>query len=289
VKFDVSAVGSASKEALREAWIFFALTFAISWGIGGAFLMLRATLEPLFGPLGQRNPVFYAVAYAPTLSALILAAVLGGSASVKSLFATFARPFAVIWLIVATLMIPAVALVLALILPIFGYTGWPVTIRDILVSVPVALFGSWQLFKNTGPLGEELGWRGYALPRLLQKWNALTASMLLGLMWTLWHIPAFFLAEVMGQSFGGFLWWALDTFAFTIVITWLYLRANSNVLVAGLIPHFVINGMGAAGAWLSRPAEAVALALVAVAIVVWNRELFLGRRDGGLRYSDTPR
>jgi membrane protease YdiL (CAAX protease family) len=220
---------------------------------------------------------------------LILAAVLGGSAGVKCLFATLARPIAVIWLIVATLIIPAVALMLALILPIFGYTHWPVTIRDIFVSVLVVLFGSWQLFKNTGPLGEELGWRGYALPRLLQKWNALTASMLLGLVWTLWHIPAFFLAGVMGQSFGGFLWWALDTFAFTIVITWLYLRANRNVLVAGLIPHFVINGMGAGGAWLSRPAEAVALALVAVGIVVLNRELFLGRSDRGVQCSDTPR
>jgi hypothetical protein len=64
---------------------------------------------------------------------------------------------------------------------------------------------------------------------------------------------------------------------FTFVITWLFLRANGNVLVAGLIPHFVINGMGAVGAWLSRPAEAVALAWVAMGVVGLNRELFVCR------------
>jgi uncharacterized protein len=262
------------RRAQREAWIFFALTFAISWGIGGLFLALPARLEPIFGPLGPRNPVFYVLAYAPTLSALILASVRGGTAGVKSLIATLVRPFQVIWLIVAVLVIPAIALVLVLLLPFVGYSQWPVTTREIFVSVPLVLFGTWQVFKNTGPLGEELGWRGYALPRLLMKWNAFTASILLGLVWTLWHVPAFFLAGVMGQSFSGFGWWALDTFAFTIIITWVFLRANGNVFVAGLIPHFVINGMGAVGAWLSRPAEAVAIALVAVGVVVWNRKLF---------------
>jgi hypothetical protein len=49
---------------------------------------------------------------------------------------------------------------------------------------------------------------------------------LLGFIWTLWHVPAFFLVGVMGQSFSGFGWWALDTFAFTVVITWLFLRAH---------------------------------------------------------------
>lgn len=275
---EFSAGLSTSARSLREALIFFALTFAISWGVGGAFLLLQTTLEPLFGPLGPRNPVFYVVAYAPTLSALILAAALGGGPGLKSLFATLVRPFAVTWLIVAIVLIPAIALVLILIMPIFGYTQWPVTIRDIFVSVPLVLFDSWQLLKNTGPLGEELGWRGYALPRLLDKWNALTASLLLGFVWTLWHVPAFFLNGVMAQTLNGFLWWALDTFAFTIVITWLYLKAHRNVLVAGLVPHFIINGMGAVGAWQSRPAEAVTLALVAIGIVVLNRPLFFRQR-----------
>ena len=193
----------------------------------------------------------------------------------KALLGTLVRPFRMIWLIVAVSLIPAIALALILLLSLLD-TQWPVTLRSIFVGLPLVLFGTWQVFQNTGPLGEELGWRGYALPRLLTKWNPLTASILLGFIWTLWHIPAFFLAGVMGQSFSGFGWWALDTFAFTIVITWLFLRANGNVLVAGLIPHFVINGMGAIGAWLSRPSEAVALALIAIGIVALNWQEFVG-------------
>jgi uncharacterized protein len=276
-KSDVGCGLVEIRRAQWEAWIFFALTFAISWGVGGLFLALPTRLELIFGPLGPHNPVFYVLAYAPTLSALILTSVLGGSAGVKALFATLVRPFRMIWLIVAVLLIPAIALSLVLLLPLMGYTMWPVTNRAIFVSAPLLLLGTWQAFKNTGPLGEELGWRGYALPRLLMKWNALTASIVLGLVWTLWHVPAFFLAGVMGQSFSGFGWWALDTFGFTFVITWLFLRANGNVLVAGLIPHFVINGMGAVGAWLSRPAEAVALALVALGVVALNWQLFVCR------------
>jgi uncharacterized protein len=264
---DVAADSSLDRRSQREVWLFFALTFAISWGLGGLFLALRTNLEPVFGPLGPHNPVFYVAAYAPTLSALILASILGGGAGLKSLLATLVRPFRPIWLIVAALLLPAIALGLIFLMPPFGYVAWPVAPRTIFVTLPIVLFSTWQIFLNTGPIGEELGWRGYALPRLLKRWNALTASLLLGFAWTLWHVPAFFLAGVMGQSLSGFGWWALDTFAFTMVITWLFLRANGNVFVAGLIPHFVINGMGAVGAWLSRPAEAAALALVAAGLM----------------------
>jgi uncharacterized protein len=271
------ADSSNTRLAQREVWMFFALTFAISWGIGGLFLALPTRLEPIFGPLGPHNPVFYVLAYAPTLSALILASVVGGGAGVRSLFAMLIRPFRTIWLLVAFLLIPAIALVLVLLLPLIGYARWPVSARDIFISVPLILFNSWQVFQNTGPLGEELGWRGYALPRLLMARSALSASLLLGLVWSIWHVPAFFLTGVMGQSFAGFGWWALDTFAFTIVITWLFLRAKGNVFIAAIIPHFVINGMGVAGAWLSRPPEAAALALVAVGVVALNKELFFRR------------
>jgi len=141
------------------------------------------------------------------------------------------------------------------------------------------LFATPQILANTGPLGEELGWRGYALPRLLERQNALSAGLLLGLVWTVWHVPAFFISGVMGQSLQGFGWWALDTLALSLVMTWLFLRANGNVVVAGMIPHFVINGMGAVGAWLSRPPEAAGLAILAMFLVVLDRRRFF-RRPG---------
>jgi hypothetical protein len=277
----ISPTSSGARRAQREVWTFFALTFGMSWGAGGLFLTLRAELEPIFGPLGPHSPIFYLAAYAPTLSAVILAAVLGGTDGLKSLFGTLVRSFRVTWLIIAALLVPAMALALIFLMPLAGYVRWPVNAEAVFIALPVVLFWTPQIFLNTGPLGEELGWRGYALPRLLEKWNALTASLLLGFVWTLWHVPAFFLTGVMGQSFGGFGWWALDTFAFAILITWLFLRANGNVFVAGLVPHFVINGMGTIGAWLSRPPEAAALALVAIGLVLLDWRLFVRRPNAG--------
>jgi hypothetical protein len=261
--------------ALREAGLFFALTFAISWGVGGAFLLLHAQLEPLFGPFGPRNAFFYVAGWAPTLSALILALAFEKLSGWKILLGRLVRPFRIEWLAVATLLIPALALLLMLALSVLpGYTSWPVTPHAILVLLPATLFGSAFILINTGPLGEELGWRGYALPRLLEKFTPLASALIIGLVWTIWHVPAFFLTGIMGPS-SGFPWWALDTFALSIMMTWLFMRANGNVPVAGMVPHFVINGMGSVGAWLSRPPEATTLALVAICLVIFDWRRFL--------------
>jgi membrane protease YdiL (CAAX protease family) len=122
-------------------------------------------------------------------------------------------------------------------------------------------------------LGEELGWRGYALPRLLTRWNATACALLLGAIWVIWHVPAFFVSGIMGGTLSGFGWWALDTISLSVFMTWIFVNTKGSVLVAGIVPHFVVNGLGAVGAWLSRPAEAVAIALVAVLAVAvsgWN-------------------
>jgi len=264
---------NAARSVSRELWVFFTLTFAMSWGLGGLYLLLHARLDPLLGPMGPHNAVFYVAAWAPTLSALLAALTLGGTAGCKALLARLVRPFPPVWLAVAALIVPAIALVLTL-SPRLGFPNWPVTPRMILVALPAVLFGTAQIVTNTGPLGEELGWRGYALPRLLAKSNAFLAAIVLGAVWTIWHVPAFFITGIMGQSLAGFGWWSLDTFALSITITWLFLRANGNVIVAGMIPHFVINGMGAVGAWLSRPPEAAALAVVAVCLLLADRHRF---------------
>src|SRR5574337_857223 len=57
----------------------------------------------------------------------------------------------------------------------------------------------WLLFYllTTGPLGEELGWRGFALPRLLKRFNPFVASLVLGAIWGVWHLPSFYLAGMV--------------------------------------------------------------------------------------------
>jgi CAAX protease family protein len=88
-------------------------------------------------------------------------------------------------------------------------------------------------------VGEELGWRGYALPGLLPRRSALTASLMLGVLWGAWHLPTFFVpgAPQYGLPFPAFM---ILTVAYSVLITWLYLHTEGSVLIATLL-HGAIN------------------------------------------------
>ncbi|MFP4078645.1 MAG: CPBP family intramembrane glutamic endopeptidase [Candidatus Izemoplasmataceae bacterium] len=76
-----------------------------------------------------------------------------------------------------------------------------------------------------GPLGEEIGWRGYALPGLLRKYNPFVASLILGLVWTFWHVPAFFIPDSAQEGIS-FPLYLVNTMILTMILTVLYLRTK---------------------------------------------------------------
>ncbi len=90
-----------------------------------------------------------------------------------------------------------------------------------------------------GPLQEEFGWRGYALDRLESKYNALTSSLIVGILWSLWHLPSFFIPGTIQyeQSFFAFFTSAL---LISILFTWLYNNSERSILVV-LLFHTSIN------------------------------------------------
>ena len=110
--------------------------------------------------------------------------------------------------------------------PRFGTTPWYLIPIAIAVSTPVQA-------------GEEIGWRGYALPRLAAVIGYPNASLLLGVLWAAWHLPQFFLvgADTRGQSFPLF---ALQVTAISVALAWLYLRTNGSLLLTMLM-HAAIN------------------------------------------------
>jgi uncharacterized protein len=94
------------------------------------------------------------------------------------------------------------------------------------------------LFVTDG-VGEELAWRGFALPRLLASYNALVASLTLGVLWALWHLPLVWteVAPLYQQPVWLLL---LDTTAKSILFTWVFLHTRGSVLVAALL-HATTN------------------------------------------------
>lgn len=135
-----------------------------------------------------------------------------------------------------------------------------------------------------GPLGEEPGWRGVALPRLLGRTNALVASLVLGVMWLVWHLPLFWL-EGSSQEGSSIPLFAVAVVAHAVMFTWMYLRTGGNLFAAVLL-HAGVNTTSWATGVLFPALEADArfqgifvgvLAAAAVGLVLAQRDLFLTR------------
>jgi len=97
-----------------------------------------------------------------------------------------------------------------------------------------------------GPLGEEFGWRGFALPRLQEKTTPLLASVILGLIWGLWHIPQFFNPTAVHYELGlvRLPLYVLAEVGLATIMTWVYNKTKGSLLVGGLIYHNADNFWG---------------------------------------------
>lgn len=90
---------------------------------------------------------------------------------------------------------------------------------------------------------EELGWRGYALPRMHQSLNALNAALILGAIWTLWHIPLIYMGGSSLTLTSGIIYF-LHIECMSIFYAWLFFKSNKSLLIVGLF-HGTTDGIGA--------------------------------------------
>lgn len=229
------------RRTIRELAVFFGLAFAITWGLGAAFIFARPQLEAVVGPLGVINHswLYYLAVTAPTISAVACSLLFGGWAGLKALGSRFLRPVKPLWALAAVLIWPAALTLFALAMKALG-RGGGIDLHALAVGAPVMALTTWVLVVDPGGLGEEAGWRGYALPRLVTLVRPAWAGMGLGLVWGLWHLPAFFVSG-LAQSQFDLGWFLLGSIALSVVMAWLYVHANGNVVVAGVIPHLMWN------------------------------------------------
>ena len=140
--------------------------------------------------------------------------------------------------------------------------------------------------------GEELGWRGFALPRLQQHRNALDASILLGLVWGLWHLPLYFVLGT-GQSamlsagtspafaIGGFLGW---TIGLSVLFTWLFNQTGGSLIVVILF-HAAVN----LAAFLPTAVGSGGAASLLNVLITWLVAIWVVVRYGRARLASPPR
>ena len=225
----------------------------------------------------------------PSVAALVLATVLGGG-ELRRLLAGFSLSrLSVRWMVVALVLpLAMMAAAIAVSVAAFGAPRPAVTVG--VAGVVLAEFVR-VLFLG-GPVGEELGWRGFALPRLQQHRNALDASILLGLVWGLWHLPLYFVLGT-GQSellragtspafaIGGFIGW---TIGLSVLFTWLFNQTGGSLIVVILF-HAAVN----LAAFLPTAVGSGGPASLLNVVITWLVAIGVVVRCGRARLASPPR
>ena len=217
---------------------FFVLAYLLTWWI---YPVLQ--ISPLLGIFGL---------FGPALAAMIMAAVTGGKAGLKALLSRAARwRVGVPWYVIALGLPTVLSLLTAALAYLFGASKvlqvGALSIFDVVLFILV--------------VGEELGWRGYALPLLLEKRSPITASLILGVVWGLWHLPTFLVPGTpqYGLPLTAFV---LLTIEYSILMTWVFLRTLGSVLIATLF-HGAINlSQGLFLGGLDRAARALSILVI---------------------------
>ena len=181
-------------------------------------------------------PLLFLGVFAPSIVAIALTTRDGGSAATKALLGRiFKWDVGAGWFVFAIAYIPAIKLTAALVHRIL--TGsWPR-----FGTEPVYLMLAALLISTWVQAGEEIGWRGYALPRLTERFGLAQASVILGVIWATWHLPIFFfpVGDLLGQSFPMYL---LQVTAISVTMAWLYWRTGGSLLLVMLF-HAAVNNL----------------------------------------------
>jgi membrane protease YdiL (CAAX protease family) len=264
-------VGTTGAERIRlivELSMFLGLAYGLTWTICGAYIFAPKAMTPIFGIMKTGSPIFFVAVYAPSLCGVALTLVREGPRGLARVAASAIRlagrwP----WIIAGLAGYPLLWLAVAVLQSLDGGRGLgAVPYEDWYAALPLVLLSGFIL-RDAGPLGEELGWRGYALPRLLALTGPRRAAVLLGAIWAIWHIPAFFLGG-LSQSKFHFEAFFFEVIGFSVAMTLIYLHTRGSVLLAGILPHMWINAVSKAGI---HPLGWVTIALAAIALVLGGR------------------
>jgi membrane protease YdiL (CAAX protease family) len=220
---------------MRSVLKFFSLTYIVSWTF---FIAWAVVSGPTASMISERavlaTPLLLIGVFAPSLVALALTVHANGRAGAAALLRpTLEWPPGAQWYVFALGYIVALKLAAALLHRLLA-GGWPPFGQE-----PLLLMAGAIVVSTPVQAGEEIGWRGYALPRLANSFGLPLASIVLGVIWACWHLPFFFIArsDTFGQCFPVYL---LRVTAISVAMAWLYWRTNGSLLLT-MILHAAVN------------------------------------------------
>lgn len=249
----------------RDLIPFFAMAFAIAWGILGLYIFAPEIMAGAFGDLTGEHPLFYVAVYAPAIAAVTLVLYRYGPGGLGPFLGRMLLwRTSVYWYVLLIVVVPAVFYVSALFREDARDDPFPfASVSSYLLAL--------GLMAIKGPV-EEIGWRGLALPLLQRSMAPLWAALVLGVMWALWHLPAFLLSGTP-QSAWSVTPFLVGTVALSLIVTPLFNRSGGSILLPALFHLQLINPL-----WPdAQPYDTWLFMVVAAVVVGLNRDMMFSR------------
>lgn len=250
-----------------QLMLFLMLVFGLAWSIFALFIFATDWVVSTFGELSGSHPLFILAVYAPAISALMLVVMHAGLAGTgRFLSRLFLWRASFWWYAFLVLGFPAIS-----------FAG--AALKGNAMSAPLfteslgVLLPSIGFMMILGPM-EEIGWRGFALPILQRRFVPFWAGLILGVIWAVWHLPAFLLSGTP-QAAWGFMPFFAGSVACSVILTAFFNNARGSILLAMLF-HFQMNNP----LWPDAQPFDMYVYVAAAVLIVWlNRRALFSRTN----------
>jgi hypothetical protein len=250
---------------IRALLPYLAIAFGLSWGVVALLILFPDPIAAVFGELNPKNPLFILAVYAPAIAAFTLVIRQGGLPGLRRYLSRLLL-WRVHWGWYVFILVG---------IPVMFYAG--AALKGNLFTAPFPFSNWYEVFPALafmlvlGPI-EEFGWRGFALPLLQQRFAPIWAGLILGAIWGLWHLPAFYLSG-LPQSAWSFFPFFIGSVAIGVIVTPLFNASGGSILLPLLMHWQLINPVFPDAA----PHDTIVFVAAAIAVVIINRATMFSR------------
>jgi uncharacterized protein len=238
---------------------FLGVTFLVTWGLIGFYVVAPEQAAAAFGEISGSHPVFFLATWAPAMAAFLVVFIHRGVAGLRAFLSRL-----LLWRCSA-----GWAAFVLVFLPLVFVAGSLIKGGPVLAPLPPegagAVVAILFMMLLLGPI-EEFGWRGVMQPLLQRHMAPIWAGLIIGAIWGLWHLPAFFLSSTVYAEWS-FLPFFIGNVTLAVLVTPIFNDARGSLLWPMLFHWQLINPF-----WPdAQPWDTWILVAVTAAVVWWNR------------------
>ena len=227
---------SEQKRAINNIWIFFGITLGATW-----LLWIPGILQTFLFPNIPEILILVltiVATFVPSIMGFVSVGIESGKSGMRDLLKRGVQFKGCKWCLTSVLLFP---ILITLVHAInFGVRGIPIPLTDMVRNEPWKIPFAFLMGMFTGgPIGEEFGWRGYALPQLQKKYGGWMSALTVGVIGGVWHLPAFFIDGIPQRTMPIGLFLVTDLL-FTFIIAFLQ-NISKGSLVPAILLHTLMN------------------------------------------------